>query len=244
MIDYTSVFVQNKKGFDQGLKNYMLKIYNYMTLALSITAVTAYATIKFPPLTQLIFNVTPNGNLVDFTAFGTIVSFLPLAIGIYFFMGIGKMSLNKAQIVFWIYASAMGVSLSYLGLIYTMYSLIKTFFICASVFGAMSIYGYTTNKDLTSMGSFFTMGLIGLIIVSIVNLFLKSNAIEFAISFIGVAVFMGLTAWDTQKLKRLYYSSGLSGEIAQKVSIMGAFTLYLDFVNLFLYLIKFLGNRK
>ena len=137
----------------------------------------------------------------------------------------------------------MGVSLSYLGLIYTGQSLARTFFICSSVFGVMSLYGYSTKKDLTSMGSFLVMGLIGLIVVSLINIFLQSAAVEFATSLIGVAIFMGLIAWDTQKLKTMYYNSG-GGEMGQKMAIMGAFSLYLDFINLFLYLLRFFGDRR
>ena len=135
------------------------------------------------------------------------------------------------------------ISLASLALIYTGESIARTFFICASVFGGMSLYGYTTNRDLTSMGSFFIMGLLGLIIASLVNLFLKSSALYFATSLIGIAIFMGLIAWDTQKIKSMYFSSG-GGELGQKMSIMAAFTLYLDFINLFLYLLRFFGNRR
>jgi FtsH-binding integral membrane protein len=174
---------------------------------------------------------------------GMLISFAPLGIAIYFFMGLGRMSVNTAQTLFWVYAAVMGMSLSYLGLVYTGQSLARTFFICASVFGAMSLYGYSTKSDLTSMGSFLIMGLIGLIVVSLVNIFLRSPAIDFATSFIGIAIFMGLTAWDTQKLKTIYYSSG-GGEMGQKMAVMGAFTLYLDFINLFLYMLRFFGDRK
>ena len=166
-----------------------------------------------------------------------------IRIAIFFFMGIGRMRVQTAMTLFWVYAAAMGLSLSHLGLVYTGQSLAKTFFISSSVFGAMSIYGYTTKRDLTSMGSFLVMGLIGLIVVSLVNLFLRSPAIEYATSFLGVAIFMGLTAWDTQKLKAMYYQTG-GGEIGQKMAIVGAFTLYLDFINLFLYLLRFFGDRR
>jgi FtsH-binding integral membrane protein len=234
MIDYTKTFTVSKnKSFDQGLRNYMLKVYNYMALALLLTGITAIATISFPPLATLMFQ----------TGFGTIIMFAPLGIALYFFMGFAKMSLQTAKVLFWVYAALTGMSLAYLGMIYTGESIARTFFICASVFGAMSLYGYNTNKDLTSMGSFLVMGLIGIILASIVNLFLKSSALYFASSLIGVAVFMGLIAWDTQKIKSMYYMAG-NDELGQKVSIMAAFNLYLDFINLFLYLIRFLGNRK
>ncbi|GAB4164560.1 MAG: Bax inhibitor-1/YccA family protein [Rickettsiaceae bacterium] len=244
MIDYTKAFAaKDQRGFDEGLRNYMLKIYNYMALALLITGVMAFGTLNFPPLMNLMYNIGPNGEPMGQSMLGMVITFAPLAIAIYFFMGMGSMSVQKAQTVFWVYACLMGMSLSYLGLVYTGQSLVRTFFICSAVFGSMSLYGYTTKRDLTSMGSFLVMGLIGLIIVSIVNLFLQSPAIYFATSFIGVAIFMGLTAWDTQKLKAMYYQSG-GGEMGQKIAIMGAFTLYLDFINLFLYMLRFFGDRK
>ena len=243
MIDYTKSFVKDKGSFDEGLRNYMLKIYNFMAIGLLVTGVFAFSTLNFPPLASLMFNIGPNGEFMGTSGLGMLISFAPLGIAIYFFMGLGRMSVNTAQTLFWVYAAVMGMSLSYLGLVYTGQSLARTFFICASVFGAMSLYGYSTKSDLTSMGSFLIMGLIGLIVVSLVNIFLQSPAIDFATSFIGIAIFMGLTAWDTQKLKTIYYSSG-GGEMGQKMAVMGAFTLYLDFINLFLYMLRFFGDRK
>jgi len=243
MIDYTKSFTQEKKGFDEGLRNYMLRIYNFMAMGLLVTGSFAFAALNFPPLTSLIFNLGPNGEFLGSTGLGMLLSFAPLGIAIYFFMGLGRMSVNTAQTLFWVYAGVMGLSLSYLGLIYTGQSLARTFFICASVFGGMSLYGYSTKSDLTSMGSFLVMGLIGMTVVSLVNIFLKSPAVEFAMSFIGIAIFMGLTAWDTQKLKIMYYNSG-GGEMGQKMAVLGAFTLYLDFINLFLYMLRFFGDRK
>ena len=243
MIDYTKSFVKDKGSFDEGLRNYMLKIYNFMAIGLLVSGVFAFSTLNFPPLASLMFNIGPNGEFMGTSGLGMLISFAPLGIAIYFFMGLGRMSVNTAQTLFWVYAAVMGMSLSYLGLVYTGQSLARTFFICASVFGAMSLYGYSTKSDLTSMGSFLIMGLIGLIVVSLVNIFLRSPAIDFATSFIGIAIFMGLTAWDTQKLKTIYYSSG-GGEMGQKMAVMGAFTLYLDFINLFLYMLRFFGDRK
>ncbi|NRB11405.1 MAG: Bax inhibitor-1/YccA family protein [Rickettsiaceae bacterium] len=232
MIDYTKSFTQERKHYDEGLRAYMLKIYNFMAMGLALTGGVAVATLNFPPLMKLMA-----GGL------GAVIMFAPLLIAIYFFMAIKNMSVGTAKVVFWVYAGLMGMSLSTLGLVYTGESIARTFFICAAVFGSMSIYGYTTKKDLTSMGSFLIMGLIGLIIVSLVNIFLQSPAIHFATGLIGVAIFMGLTAWDTQKLKAMYYHTG-GGEAGQKMAIMGAFTLYLDFINLFLYLLRFFGDRR
>lgn len=243
MIDYTKSFVNEKQNFDEGLKSYMLKVYNYMSLGLLLTAVMAYATLNFPPLTALMYNTGFQGEIIGVSTLGMIFNFAPLFIAIYFFMGQGSMSLQTAQVTFWVYAGLMGISLSSLGLIYTGQSIARTFLICSSVFGAMSLYGYTTKKDLTSMGSFLIMGLFGLIIVSLVNIFLQSPAVHFATSFIGVGIFMGLIAWDTQKLKSIYYQVG-GGELGQKMAVSGAFSLYLDFINLFLYLLRFFGDRR
>ncbi|HJD62734.1 MAG TPA: Bax inhibitor-1/YccA family protein [Rickettsia endosymbiont of Degeeriella rufa] len=236
MIDYTKTLTASSsknKTFDGGLRKYMLKVYNYMALALLLTGIAAVTTISVEPLYNLMFQ----------TGFGTLIMFAPLGIALYFFMGFGRMNLQTAQILFWVYAALTGMSLAYLALVYTGESIARTFFICASVFGAMSLYGYSTNRDLTSMGSFFAMGLIGLIIASLVNMFLKSSGLSFATSLIGIVVFMGLIAWDTQKIKSMYYMAG-NDETGQKLSIMAAFTLYLDFINLFLYLLRFLGNRR
>ena len=152
-----------------------------------------------------------------------------------------KIETQTAQMLFWVYAMLMGISLSSLGLLYTGASLVKTFFVCAATFGGMSLYGYTTKKDLISMGSFLYMGLMGLIIASLVNLFMQSAAIEFALSFIGVVIFTGLIAFDTRKLKDLYFSGADS---SGKTGIIAALTLYLDFINLFIYLLRFMGQRR
>lgn len=242
MMDYTKSYTSSQKSFDQGLRSYMLKVYNYMAMALLITGISAFATIA-TPLANLMFNFTPMGQLIGNTGFGTLVMFSPVLIAMYFFWGFGSLDATKAQFLFWVYSILTGMSLSSLGLIYTGDSIATTFFVCASVFGAMSLYGYTTNKDLTSMGSFMVMGLFGVIIASIFNIFMQSPALYFAISIIGVVVFMGLIAWDTQKLKSYYYSVSNS-EVRQKLAILGAFVLYLDFINLFLYLIRFFGVQK
>lgn len=232
-----------RQGFDSGLRQYMLKVYNLMTMALAVSGVMAYAFMSVPALTALVFNVTPNGMISGYTGLGMIVSFAPIGIALYFFWGMGRMTVQTAQTLFWVYAALTGVSLSTLGFVYTGASIAKTFFVAASVFGAMSIYGYTTKRDLTSMGSFLIMGLFGIIIASLVNLILQSPAVDFAVSILGVFLFMGLTAWDTQRLKEMYYNAG-GGEYGQKMALVGAFTLYLDFINLFLYLLRFMGVRK
>jgi FtsH-binding integral membrane protein len=162
-----------------------------------------------------------------------------------FSAGINRMRFSTAQMLYWVYAALMGLSLGYIFLRYTHASIVSTFFITASMFLAMSLYGYTTKSDLRRMGSFMVMGLFGIIIAGLVNLFLGSPAIYFAISIIGVIVFTGLTAWDTQRISQQYYeaSSG-DGEMVGKAALMGALTLYLDFLNLFLLLLRFFGNSR
>lgn len=244
MIDYSKTAAgSQRRNYDDGLRQYLLKVYNYMSLALLMTAIVSYLTLNFPPLAYLVFNIGPNGEFLGSTGIGTLVMLAPIGIAFYFFSGISRMSLQTAHSLFWAYAALTGVSFASFAFVYTGESIVRTFFICSSVFGAMSIYGYSTKKDLTSIGSFLIMGLFGIIIASIVNLFLRSEAIHFATSFIGVAIFMGVIAWDTQKIKNMYYHLG-GGEMAQKMSILSALTLYLDFINLFIYLLRFFGQRK
>ena len=211
MIDYTKVYVRNDtaKGFDTGLREYMLKIYTYMAMALVITGVAAIITISFPPLTYLLFQFGPNNEFLGTSFLGMLVMFAPLGIAIYFFLGIGSMDIKKAEVLFWVYAVFTGMSLSSLGYIYTGESIAINFFICSSVFAAMSLYGYTTQRDLTSMGSFLVMGMIGIVVASLINMIFKSPAVYYITSLIGVGIFMGIIAWDTQKLKTIYYSGGM-----------------------------------
>jgi len=242
MMDYTKAYADTHKGFDQGLREYMLKVYNYMALGLVITGLAAFITVS-TPIVNLMFNFSPMGEFIGTTGLGLLVMIAPVAIAIYFFWGFGTLDFSKARFLFWLYSALTGMSLSSLGFMYTGDSIARTFFICASVFGAMSLYGYTTKRDLTSIGSFMVMGLFGVIIASVVNIFMKSPAIYFATSFLGVIIFMGLIAWDTQKLKSYYYSARNS-EAGQKMSILGAFILYLDFINLFIFLLRFFGVAR
>lgn len=206
MMDYTKAFSGPQRSYDEGLREYMLKVYNYMALALVISGAAAVSVISFPPLTHMMFQFN-NGYFAGNTGLGNLVMWAPLGISLYFFMGFGKMSIDKARTLFWVYSVLTGMSLSSLAYIYTGESIARTFFICASVFGGMSLYGHNTKKDLTSMGSFMTMGLIGLVVASLANMFFQSPAIHFATSIIGIIIFMGLIAWDTQKLKSMYYTS-------------------------------------
>tara|TARA_Y100001936_G_scaffold114501_1_gene112279 strand:- start:334 stop:1086 length:753 start_codon:yes stop_codon:yes gene_type:complete len=231
---------------DQGLRAYMLKVYNYMASGVLLTGVVALFLFKMSVVTG------PNGEILSLTNLGNsiynsglawVIMLAPLGVVFYMSFGIAKMSASKAQTVFWIFAGLMGASLSSIFLAYTGTSITRVFFITAGTFGAMSIYGYTTKRDLTKLGSFLFMGLIGIIIASLVNIFLKSSMMYFIISIIGVLVFVGLTAYDTQKIKNMYLASD-SGELIGKKAVMGALTLYLDFINLFIMLLRLFGQRR
>ena len=226
---------------DAGLRAHMLRVYNYMTVGLVLTGVTAWM-VANTALGGLFFQVSAGGRL-GMTALGWIAFLAPLALVFALSFGISRMSVATAQLVFWVYAGLMGVSLSTIFLAYTMSSITQVFFITAATFGAMSLWGYTTNRDLTGMGSFLFMGLIGLVIASIVNIFLASSALGFAVSVIGVLVFTGLTAYDTQKIKEMYYAAD-DGTVAGRKAIMGALSLYLDFINLFLMLLRLFGQQR
>ncbi len=227
---------------DAGLREYMLRVYNYMASALSLTGIIAYATANTPALISLFYATSPEGFLQP-TMLAYIAMFSPLAFVLALSFGINKMSATMAQGVFWAFAGVMGLSLSHIFLSYTGTSIARVFFITSGTFAAMSLYGYTTKKDLTGLGSFLFMGLIGIIIASVVNMFLQSSAMQFVISVIGVLIFVGLTAYDTQKIKNMY--SEIDGsETATKKAIMGALTLYLDFINLFLMLLRLFGERR
>lgn len=217
---------------DLGLRDHMVSVYNQMGIGLAISGAIAYLVSAVPALTAL-FLGGPQAWL-----------FILAPIGVVFWLSwkIKSLSVSTARTTFYAYAALMGISLSTLFLVYQMGSIVQVFLITAIMFLAMSLYGYTTKKDLTSLGSFLFMGLIGLIVASIVNLFLQSSALAFAISCIGVLIFTGLTAYDTQKIKEIYYET--RGDDRVKAGIMGALTLYLDFINLMIHLLQLLGQRK
>jgi len=237
---------QSTVEMDEGLRAYMLKVYNFMASGIFLTGIIALLSFKLSVVTDAsgsITGFTSLGNALFFSGLKWIVMLAPLGIVFYMSFGIRKMSAAKAQMTFWIFAALMGASLSSIFLIYTGASITRVFFITAGTFGAMSIYGYTTKKDLTKLGSFLMMGLFGIIIASIVNIFMKSSMMYFVISIIGVLVFVGLTAYDTQKIKNMYMASD-SGELIGKKAVMGALTLYLDFINLFIMLLRLFGQRR
>ena len=237
--------VAERAAIDVGLRAYMLRVYNYMAAGVALTGVVAW----------LIFNAavqtSASGQLV-LTSFGQTIYGGPVMIvlflgtlGIVFFLSfrINRLQTGTALALFMLYAGLLGVMLSSIFLTYTHGSIARTFFISAASFGALSLYGYTTQRDLSPIGSFLVMGLFGLILAMIVNMFLKSTGVDFAISAIGVLIFAGLTAWDTQRIKEMY-SVNDDGTVAGRKAVMGALTLYLDFINLFLFLLRFLGDRR
>ena len=239
-------------SIDQGLRAYMIRVYNLMALGLAITGFAALGTMMLATTNDPSMAAAQLGNGQMLTSVGTALYGSPLRwvvmlapLGMVFFLSarINKMSVSGAQTAFWVFAGLMGLSLSSIFLVYTTASIVQTFFITATAFGALSLYGYTTKRDLSAMGSFLFMGLIGLIIASLVNLFLASSALQFAISVIGVLIFAGLTAYDTQQIKEMYYE-GDGEAVAGRKAIMGALRLYLDFINLFMFLLQFLGNNR
>ena len=237
------------EAVNEGLRTYMLSVYNFMGSGVLLTGLVALLIFKLSggmdmQVTQgFVANTTPLGNLIFNTGFKWVVALAPLGIVMYMSFGINNMSASRAQTVFWIFAGLMGASLSSIFVVYTGTSIARVFFITAATFGAMSLYGYTTKKDLTGLGSFLIMGLFGIIIASIVNIFLKSSAMHFVISILGVLIFVGLTAYDTQKIKNMYLASD-GNEVMSKKAIMGALTLYLDFINLFIMLLRLFGQRR
>ena len=231
-----------ESALDVGLRQHMLKVYNYMTSGLLLTGIVAYAGVQIPALLNLMYAAGPGGALQP-TMFAYIVMFSPLAFILVLNFGIQRMQASTAQLVFWAFAAIMGLSMTHLFLVYTGTSITRVFFITAATFASMSLYGYTTKRDLSKFGSFLMMGLIGIIIASIVNMFLQSSAMQFVISVIGVLVFVGLTAHDTQKIK-LMYSEFDHSETASKKAVMGALSLYLDFLNLFMMLLYLFGDRR
>ena len=228
---------------DQGLRSYMLKVYNYMASALLLTGFVALLTFKLAVQSLEPLVLSNFGNSLYNSGLAWVVMLAPLGVIIYMSFGIAKMNVAKAQSVFWVFAALMGLSLSSIFVAYTGTSITRVFFITAGTFGLMSIYGYTTNRDLTKFGSFLIMGLIGILVASVVNIFMKSPIMYFVISILGVLIFVGLTAYDTQKIKNMYLESD-SGELIGKKAVMGALTLYLDFINLFIMLLRLFGQRR
>jgi len=229
------------QAIDAGLRAYMLGVYNYM----AAYAIAHFAATSEPTGVQIgrdLF-LTDFGKTLYLSPLRWVVMLAPLGFVFFISAGVQRMSASAAQLSFWAFAALMGVSLSSILLVYTGDSIARTFFISAASFGALSLWGYTTRRDLTGMGSFLFMGLIGIILASLVNMFWPAPGLSFAISVIGVIVFAGLTAYDTQQIKEMYVG-GMDRTAAVKTSVMGALRLYLDFINLFLMLLRFMGNSR
>ncbi len=238
---------------DAGLRAYMLRIYNYMSIGLAITGLAALgvymAAVTDVPTPEAVrvgkLFLTPFGYAMFVSPLKWLFMLAPLAMVFVISAGINRLAPSTAQILFWVFAALMGVSLSSIFLVFTHTSIVRVFFITAATFGALSLYGYTTKRDMSGMGSFLFMGLIGIIIASLVNLFLASSVLQFVVSVVGVLVFAGLTAWDTQRLKNdyIYGYASQGGDIAERAAITGALSLYLNFINLFTLLLQLLGQR-
>ncbi|WP_342265330.1 Bax inhibitor-1/YccA family protein [Cardinium endosymbiont of Philonthus spinipes] len=241
MSDYN--YTRVREAVDRGLQRYMVKVYLHMTFSLLLTAVAAAVTFTFSPLTNLLFEFDQWGNIIGRTFLNYVVMFAPFGIAIYLSSNFARVAFARSRFLLALYAILVGISLAELAFLYTIDSLHKTFLITAFTFGAMSMYGYMTNRDLTSVGSFCMMAAWGLIISGLVNLFFQSDVIYFVCSFIGVVVFIAFVAYNTQKLKNLYYEVQDTA-LTEKAALMGAFSLYLNFLNLFLYLLRFLGAQK
>ncbi|RUU13717.1 Bax inhibitor-1/YccA family protein [Mesorhizobium sp. USDA-HM6] len=229
----TGTGVQAGAVYDEGLRKHMLRVYNYMGLGLVVTGLVALFVASTPALYVPIFS----------SPLKWVVMLAPLAFVMLFSFKMQTMSAASAQAMFWAFCAVMGLSLASVFLVFTGTSIARTFFIAATMFGATSLYGYTTRRDLTQFSSFLIMGLIGVVIASLVNLFLGSTALQFAISVIGIAVFIGLTAWDTQTIKE-QYAENFGAESQQKLAVFGAFSLYLNFINIFQLLLNFTGERE
>jgi FtsH-binding integral membrane protein len=262
-VNYGQTAGQTTVAVDEGLRAYMLRVYNYMVLGLAITGLAALG-IYMLSITNDASQaakvmrggsevaarisggryLTPVGYYVFVSWLKWVIMLSPLALVLVLSFGIERLRPAVAQVLFWIFAALMGLSLGSIFMIYTHTSIVRVFFITAASFGALSLWGYTTQRDLSGMGSFLIMGLFGIILASLVNLFTQSTMLQFVISVVGVLVFAGLTAWDTQRLKNEYLYGAMDGETAERSSIMGALSLYLNFINLFTLLLQLLGQRE
>ena len=250
-------------AIDAGLRAYMLHVYNYMVLGLAITGLAALGIymlsvtgdaataakvvrngIEVPARVAGNMYLTQVGYAMFVSPLKWLVIFAPLGLVFALSFGIERMRPATAQLLFWLFAALMGLSLGSIFMVYTHTSIVRVFFITAASFGALSLWGYTTQRDLTGMGSFLIMGLFGVILASLVNIFLASSMLQFVVSVVGVLVFAGLTAWDTQRLKNEYIYGAMEGVMAERSAIMGALSLYLNFINLFTLLLQLFGQRE
>jgi uncharacterized protein len=229
---------------DTGLRSFMLGVYNKVALGLVLSAALAFLTGQFEPVQQLLYRVSSDGRLMGFQPLGYVVAFGPLAVMLFGMFGMRNATPRSSGIFYWTIVSMIGASLGAITLVYTGASIASTFLITAAAFGALSLFGYTTKKDLTGFGSFLIVGLIGLILASVVNMFLQSPMMHFIVSVLGVLIFAGLIAFDTQRLKMTYYELG-GNEAAMGVATnYGALSLYINFINLFQFLLQLFGDRR
>lgn len=231
-----------KAAVDEGLRQYMIKVYNYMSGGLCITALVAYL-IANTSMIRMFFEVSPAGQVIGMSGLGWLALLSPFIMIFAFGWVMMKGTLAQVQGVFWGFAALMGASLCPVLMMYTGASVTRIFLITAAMFGGMSLYGYTTKKDLTAMGSFMIMAVWGIVIAAIVNMFLKSPGLYYAISIISVIAFTALTAYDTQKIRQMYYEQD-SGDTASRKAIAGALSLYMDFINIFIALLRLFGDRR
>lgn len=232
------------RAIDQGLRSHMLRVYNYMASGVLLTGIIAYFAGTSPAFLNLVIQQGADGR-IGLSALGFIIAFAPLALVLVMGFRANKMSAESLQMMFWGYASLMGLSLFSIFLVYTGESILKVFFVTAGTFGLLSIYGYTTKRDLTSMGSFLIVGVWAVLLVSIANMFMQSSGLSLALSYVGVLLALGLTAYDTQKIKDVYYMAASAGEGAVKrAATLGALSLYFDFIYLFVNLLRIMGDRR
>jgi FtsH-binding integral membrane protein len=224
---------------DAGLRSYMLSVYNYMASGVLLTGIVALLFAN-----SSLINLIVNPATGQATPLFWIALFAPLAIVFGLSFGINRISATTAQALFWVFATLIGVQFSSLFLVYTGVSIAQTFFAVAAAFMGLSLWGYTTKRDLSGMGSFLIMGVVGIFVALLINLFLRSPALDLAVSAIGVLVFAGLVAYDTQKIKSIYFAVAGHGEALAKTAVIGALNLYLDFINMFLFLLRFMGDRR
>lgn len=241
----TTVASSQGVAIDQGLRSYMLKVYNYMTSGVLLTGLVAYFASQSETFMRAMLSVSPEGAITGLSGLGLIIAFAPAAMAFFMMFRLHKMSTNAVQATFWAYATVMGLSLFSIFLVYTGASILKVFFITAGTFGLLSMYGYTTKKDLTSWGTFLFVGVLAVFFVSLANIFIfKSSGLDLAMSYIGVFLALGLTAYDTQKVKDEYYYTGGGADGVKRASVIGALKLYFDFIYLFINLLRIMGDRR
>jgi len=234
--------VPDQAAFDAGLRAHMVRVYNYMASGLALSGIVAFGIFSSAEIASLFFEIQ-GGSVVGLNVLGWVAILAPLGLLLLVSARAAQMSVGAVQAVYWVVTGLMGVSLSLLLFRYTGASVARTFFVTAAAFGALSLYGYTTKRDLTAVGKFLFMGLIGIILAGLVNMFWPSGTMSFIISVAGVLIFAGLIAYDTQKIKE-QYAGAWGSDAAEKVAIFGALSLYLDFVNLFQFLMMFMGQRR